>query len=321
MGPSGCGKSTLLRMIAGLESITDGELLIDDILVNQIDASDRDIAMVFQSYALFPHMTAYENMAFGLKNRKVPKNEIKQKITEVAKILDMEELLQRKPKAMSGGQRQRVALGRAMVREPKVFLLDEPLSNLDAKLRTSMRSEIVKLHQKLETTFVYVTHDQMEAMTMGNKIVVMKNGVIQQVGTPKEIYFNPQNIFVAGFIGTPQMNFIEGTYMDSGFYPIGSSKPFLPLTYDHIKDNTETILGIRAEHFTLTEKGRWSGTIRFIENLGNELHITVETSDWNIQLLINTSYTENLQIGDVVRFEIEHKQAFLFDFTTEKRLQ
>lgn len=207
VGPSGCGKSTTLRMIAGLEEITAGELRIGDIVVNDVEPKDRDIAMVFQNYALYPHMTVYENMAFGLKMRKVPKAVIKEKVMAAAETLGITEYLNRKPKEMSGGQRQRVALGRAMVREPKVFLLDEPLSNLDAKLRTAMRSEIAKLHRKLQTTFIYVTHDQVEAMTMGTRIVVMKSGFIQQIDTPRNLYNYPSNKFVAGFIGTPQMNF------------------------------------------------------------------------------------------------------------------
>lgn len=219
VGPSGCGKSTTLRMIAGLEEITDGELYIGDRLVNDVPAKDRDIAMVFQSYALYPHMTVYKNMAFGLSLQKMPKDEIDKKVREAARILDLENLLDRKPKALSGGQRQRVALGRAMVRDPAVFLLDEPLSNLDAKLRTQMRTEIIKLHQRLDTTFVYVTHDQTEAMTMGDRIVVMKDGVIQQADTPQNLYEKPDNTFVAGFIGSPQMNFIDAeiTEYDNGF--------------------------------------------------------------------------------------------------------
>ncbi|MBR6670922.1 MAG: sn-glycerol-3-phosphate ABC transporter ATP-binding protein UgpC, partial [Ruminococcus sp.] len=209
VGPSGCGKSTTLRMIAGLEEISEGELYIGDRLVNDIAPKDRDIAMVFQNYALYPHMTVFENMAFGLKLRKVPKDEIERKVNEAAKILDLSHLLDRKPKAMSGGQRQRVALGRAIVRSPKVFLLDEPLSNLDAKLRAQMRTEISKLHKKLGTTFIYVTHDQTEAMTMGDRIVVMKDGFVQQIDTPQNLYENPVNKFVAGFLGSPQMNFID----------------------------------------------------------------------------------------------------------------
>ena len=216
VGPSGCGKSTTLRMIAGLEEITSGELYIGDRLVNDVAPKDRDIAMVFQNYALYPHMTVFDNMAFGLKLRKTPKEEIKRRVEEAARILDIEHLLDRKPKALSGGQRQRVALGRAIVREPKVFLLDEPLSNLDAKLRAQMRTELSKLHQKLGTTFIYVTHDQTEAMTMADRIVVMKDGVIQQVDTPQHLYDLPCNMFVAGFIGSPQMNFIESVVVKKG---------------------------------------------------------------------------------------------------------
>ena len=216
VGPSGCGKSTTLRMIAGLEDITDGELYIGDTLVNNVEPKDRDIAMVFQNYALYPHMTVYENMAFGLKLKKTPKEEIDRRVKEAAESLEITHLLNRKPKALSGGQRQRVALGRAMVRDPHVFLLDEPLSNLDAKLRTQMRTVISKLHKKLQTTFVYVTHDQTEAMTMGDRIVVMKDGVVQQVNNPQELYDNPCNEFVAGFIGSPQMNFVDVTIQRKG---------------------------------------------------------------------------------------------------------
>lgn len=216
VGPSGCGKSTTLRMIAGLEDITAGELSIDGKVVNEVEPKDRDIAMVFQSYALYPHMSVYDNMAFGLKLRKVSKAEIDQRVREAAKILEIEEYLDRKPKALSGGQRQRVALGRAIVRNAKVFLMDEPLSNLDAKLRVQMRSEIIKLHERIGATTIYVTHDQTEAMTMASRIVVMKGGYIQQIGTPKEIYNNPANMFVAGFIGSPATNFLEGRYENKG---------------------------------------------------------------------------------------------------------
>lgn len=294
VGPSGCGKSTLLRMIAGLEDISSGELYIGENLVNKIGAAERDIAMVFQSYALFPHMTAYENMAFGLENRKFPKAEIKAKISEVAKILDMEDLLTRKPKAMSGGQRQRVALGRAMVRNPAVFLLDEPLSNLDAKLRTSMRSEIVKLHQRLQTTFIYVTHDQIEAMTMGSKIVVMKDGVIQQVGSPKEIYQNPQNIFVAGFIGTPQMNFIED------------------------EKNQDVTLGIRPEHITISQEGAHQGKITFIENIGSECYVSIS---WEGKTLVaKVPFSDDLVVNHAVCFNISQSNVYYFDTTTGERI-
>ncbi|MBR4335602.1 MAG: ABC transporter ATP-binding protein, partial [Clostridia bacterium] len=216
VGPSGCGKSTTLRMIAGLEEISEGELYIGDTLVNDIAPKDRDIAMVFQNYALYPHMTVFDNMAFGLKLRKVTKDEIKRRVEEAARILDIKHLLERRPKQLSGGQKQRVALGRAIVRNPKVFLLDEPLSNLDAKLRASMRTELTKIHQKVGTTFVYVTHDQVEAMTMATRIVVMKDGIIQQVDTPQNLYDNPCNVFVAGFIGTPQMNFVTCTLEKRG---------------------------------------------------------------------------------------------------------
>ncbi len=216
VGPSGCGKSTTLRMIAGLEEISEGELYIGEKLVNDVAPKDRDIAMVFQNYALYPHMTVFENMAFGLKLRKTPKAEIKKRVQEAARILDIEHLLERKPKALSGGQRQRVALGRAIVREPKVFLMDEPLSNLDAKLRVQMRTEISKLHQRLQTTFIYVTHDQTEALTMGTRIVVMKDGIIQQVDSPQNLYNNPVNVFVAGFIGSPQMNFCDAVVEKEG---------------------------------------------------------------------------------------------------------
>ena len=231
VGPSGCGKSTTLRMVAGLEEISEGELYIGGRLVNDVAPKDRDIAMVFQNYALYPHMTVFENMAFGLKLRKTPKDEIKKRVTEAAKILDIEHLLDRKPKALSGGQRQRVAMGRAIVRNPKVFLMDEPLSNLDAKLRVAMRTEIKKLHNKLQTTFMYVTHDQTEAMTMGTRIVVMKDGVIQQVDTPANLYTKPDNVFVAGFIGSPQMNFVTATLSKengSVYASFGDNKIMIP---------------------------------------------------------------------------------------------
>ena len=231
VGPSGCGKTTTLRMIAGLEEISDGELFIGDRLVNDVAPKDRDIAMVFQNYALYPHMTVFDNMAFGLKLRKTPKEEIKRRVEEAARILDITHLLDRRPKALSGGQKQRVALGRAIVRNPQVFLLDEPLSNLDAKLRASMRTELTKIHQRVGTTFVYVTHDQVEAMTMATRIVVMKDGLIQQVDTPQNLYDKPVNLFVAGFIGTPQMNFLNATLEQSGsdvYLVIGSSRIKLP---------------------------------------------------------------------------------------------
>ena len=237
VGPSGCGKSTTLRMIAGLEDITEGEFYIGDKLVNDVEPKDRDIAMVFQSYALYPHMTVFDNMAFALKLRKVPKDEIKAKVEEAAKILGLEELLDRKPKALSGGQRQRVALGRAIVRSPKVFLMDEPLSNLDAKLRSNMRAEIIKIHNTLGATTIYVTHDQTEAMTMADRIVVMKKGVVQQVGSPKEIYDHPENLFVAGFIGAPTMNFMKGRVAECNFVTKDGGEIEIPIGhYDRLKE-------------------------------------------------------------------------------------
>ncbi|MDW7657951.1 MAG: sn-glycerol-3-phosphate ABC transporter ATP-binding protein UgpC, partial [Bacillota bacterium] len=264
VGPSGCGKSTTLRMIAGLEEITEGEIYIGEKLVNDVQPKDRDIAMVFQNYALYPHMTVYDNMAFGLKLRKVPKDEIKRRVTEAAKILEIEHLLDRKPKALSGGQRQRVALGRAIVRDPKVFLMDEPLSNLDAKLRVQMRVEITKLHQRLQTTIIYVTHDQTEAMTMGTRIVVMKDGFIQQIDNPTNLYLHPQNTFVAGFIGMPPMNFINAKLTVKGddvFLNFNDITIALPKKYStpEVKayDGKEVITGIRPEAIT--------DDVRFVE--------------------------------------------------------
>lgn len=262
VGPSGCGKSTTLRMIAGLEHITKGELKIGDRIVNDVAPKDRDIAMVFQSYALYPHMTVYKNMAFGLELRKMPKDEIDKRVREAARVLDIEHLLKRKPKALSGGQRQRVALGRAMVRSPSVFLLDEPLSNLDAKLRTNMRTEIKKLHQRLGTTFIYVTHDQTEAMTMGDRIVVMKDGVIQQVDSPQNLYKHPQNMFVAGFIGSPQMNFLDAEVKSkNGKIFLSLAENELDVTNSFAKTNEikeyfnkSAKVGIRPEDVTVDDE-------------------------------------------------------------------
>lgn len=258
VGPSGCGKSTTLRMVAGLEEISDGELWIGDRIVNDVHPKDRDIAMVFQNYALYPHMSIYENMAFGLKLRKMPKAEIDKRVRDAAKILDIEHLLERKPKALSGGQRQRVALGRAIVREPQVFLMDEPLSNLDAKLRVQMRAEIAKLHQRLQTTVIYVTHDQTEAMTMGDRIVVMKDGIVQQVGTPQDIYNNPDNMFVASFIGSPAMNFINGQLIEEGgtlyFRSEGFNIRIPEGRHAHLREvavvGKPVVLGIRPENIS-----------------------------------------------------------------------
>ncbi len=260
VGPSGCGKSTTLRMVAGLEEITDGEIMIDGKVINDVAPKDRDIAMVFQNYALYPHMTVYENMAFGLKLRKFSKEDIKSRVEEAARVLDLTEFLDRKPKTLSGGQRQRVAVGRAIVRKPKVFLFDEPLSNLDAKLRVQMRTEISKLHKRLDATIIYVTHDQVEAMTMGTKIVVMKDGLIQQVGSPLELYNRPVNKFVAGFIGSPAMNFIEVEIQESGRVKLSNTEIILNTTdlyKDKLKEfiGKQIIMGIRPEQIKLISEG------------------------------------------------------------------
>ncbi len=330
VGSSGCGKSTTVRMIAGLEEITKGELYIDNILVNDIPPKDRDIAMIFQNYALYPHMTVYENMAFGLKLRKIPKPEIYEKVNEAAKILGIEKLLDRKPKALSGGQRQRVALGRAIVREPKVFLMDEPLSNLDAKLRVQTRSEIVKLHKRLQTTFIYVTHDQIEAMTMGDRIVVMKDGIIQQVATPQEIYKNPSNLFVAGFMGSPQMNFIDvRVEEDINCYAVfGNTKIRLTEEQTKLLKNKGYIgkvitLGIRPEDIHegnhLENELRYSkikANIEVIEMLGAETFLYLKVEDDNITARVHSknkySCTDNIEIL------FDTNRIHLFDKETEK---
>ena len=284
VGASGCGKSTILRMIAGLEEITGGEILIGDKKVNNIPPKDRDIAFVFQSYALYPHMTVRENIAFGLKMRKVPKDEIEKKVLEAAKILDLTEYLDRRPKQLSGGQRQRVALGRAIVRNPKVFLMDEPLSNLDAKLRVQMRAEIKKLHEKLQTTFIYVTHDQTEALTMGDRIVVLDKGVIQQVDTPEEIYNNPQNMFVAGFVGSPQMNFIAGEALSPEFAgKIAGVRPEKMRTGGEFKltvpvDMTELLGSEKIAYFSIGEK-KCSAKLPAEFNVEKELELSIKRDD------------------------------------------
>ena len=315
VGPSGCGKSTTLRMIAGFEDITEGNLYINGQRMNDIEPNYRDIAMVFQNYALYPHMTAYQNMAFGLKNRHVPKEEIDEKIHAAAKILDIEELLDRKPGAMSGGQRQRVALGRAIVRRPKIFLLDEPLSNLDAKLRATMRVEITRLFEKLKTTFIYVTHDQVEAMTMGSRIVVMKSGVIQQIDTPTNIFDYPKNRFVAGFLGTPQMNFYEGIGKKTGDefvfnthgvklkYPLSQLKEI----HEKVLDGNEhkMILGIRPDDIKISENGNLKTRINIIEVLGNEAIIY---SDFNLDKNENANGESETSLVIKVPGRIEAKK-------------
>lgn len=337
VGPSGCGKSTTLRMVAGLEQITAGDLFIDDVLVNDMEPKDRDIAMVFQSYALYPHMTVYENMAFGLKNRHVPKEVIHQKVMEAAKILDIEDYLDRKPKAMSGGQRQRVALGRAIVRDPKVFLLDEPLSNLDAKLRAQMRTEITKLHQKLATTFIYVTHDQVEAMTMGTRIVVMKLGYVQQIDTPMNLYNKPYNKFVAGFIGTPQMNFFDVTLkreenIVSASFVDGSNVklPFEKVSKIHdsyIHGDKMVILGVRPEHLNIVkDETGLKARVTAVEHLGNECivygEIGLGNNDFSLKdegknITIKVIEGTVINVGDVVNLEINADKIHLFDKDSE----
>ncbi len=346
VGPSGCGKSTTLRMIAGLEEISDGELYIDGKLVNDVVPKDRDIAMVFQNYALYPHMTVYDNMAFGLKLRKVPKEIINEKVQAAAEILGIKDYLSRKPKALSGGQRQRVALGRTIVREPKVFLLDEPLSNLDAKLRASMRTEISKLHARLATTFIYVTHDQVEAMTMGTRIVVMKDGFMQQVDTPQNLYDYPVNLFVAGFIGTPQMNFFKESTLtseDGKIYVnfVGNNKILLPKTVAaRIKNANEYIdigkpvtLGVRPEDIhqdqmfiSSSPETLVKARIDVIEKLGAETQVYCELDyegkessviDNSTQMIAKISSRAVVTLNDVIDLAFDAHHLHLFDGETE----
>lgn len=329
VGPSGCGKSTTLRMIAGLEEISEGELHIGDRFVNDVPPKDRDIAMVFQNYALYPHMTVFKNMAFGLELRKTPKDEIKQRVTEAARILDIEHLLDRKPKALSGGQRQRVALGRAMVRNPAVFLLDEPLSNLDAKLRASMRTELIKLHQRLGTTFVYVTHDQTEAMTMGDRIVVMKDGIIQQVDTPQNLYDSPCNAFVAGFIGSPQMNFVDGMLEKEGedyYFALGEDKLYIDA--NKINDKMAEYvgkpvkMGIRPEDIKDDEaflaahpKSVLQAEVEVSELMGNEVYLYLNYQDTKLTARVGADTRSHR--GSTVKMGIDTRKIHLFDPETE----
>lgn len=333
VGPSGCGKSTTLRMIAGLEDISGGELFIDDVKVNDVDPKDRDIAMVFQNYALYPHMTVYDNMAFGLKLRKVPKPEIDKMVREAARILDLEPLLDRKPKALSGGQRQRVAMGRAIVRNPKVFLMDEPLSNLDAKLRGQMRVEISRLHQRLGTTIIYVTHDQTEAMTLGTRIVVMNAGVVQQVDTPQALYDSPCNLFVAGFIGSPQMNFLDAICCVEGEdvilslqdadirLPREKAKKLIEQGYDGKK----VVLGIRPEDIhdepEYLEAHRdtvITAKIRVYEMLGAEVFLYFDYADAHMTARVKPSTTA--RTNDVVDFALDPDKIHVFDKETERAI-
>ncbi len=328
VGPSGCGKSTNLRMLAGLEEISDGDILIGDRVVNDVPPKDRDIAMVFQSYALYPHMSVYDNMAFGLKLRKMPKAEIDRRVKEAADNIGLSNLLDRKPKALSGGQRQRVALGRAIVREPAVFLMDEPLSNLDAKLRVSARAEISKLHQKLGTTFIYVTHDQVEAMTMGDRIAVLADGILQQADTPRNLYNEPVNIFVAGFIGSPAMNFFNGTlvseegrqFVDTGDFrvriPENRKAAFEPYV------GKEVIMGIRPEHVHAPEyapvnieAAPISATVEVVELLGHELHLYLNSGKNSLVGTVDPRF--GVHTGNKIDVVFDMDNVHLFDKATE----
>lgn len=334
VGPSGCGKSTTLRMIAGLEEISDGELYIGDKLVNDVDPKDRDIAMVFQNYALYPHLTVYDNMAFALKLRKLPKDEIDQKVKEAARILDLGPLLDRKPKALSGGQRQRVALGRAIVRNPKVFLMDEPLSNLDAKLRTSMRTEITKLHKSLGTTFIYVTHDQVEAMTMADRIVVMKDGVVQQIATPQEVYDTPNNMFVAGFIGAPQMNFIDVTLVEkdgeifakNDSLNIKLNKGECSALIERNYIGKEVVLGIRPEDIHIEDifidnslDSTFEATVEIGELMGAEIYAYLKAGDNSITARFDGRYRVNM--GDKLKLAMDKHRIHIFDKETQEAIR
>lgn len=334
VGSSGCGKSTILRLISGLEEITSGDIYIDDKIVNDIHPKDRDIAFVFQSYALYPHMSVYDNIAFGLKMRNYDKATIDEKVKKAARALNLEELLDRKPKQLSGGQRQRVALGRAIVRNPKVFLMDEPLSNLDAKLRNQMRAELILLRKRINTTFIYVTHDQTEAMTLGDRIVIMKDGVAQQIGTPQELFYQPSNLFVATFIGSPQMNIINCKLLDDFTVLIGEKKVSLnEKSIETMKENNvksqNIVLGIRPEHIELCEAdstNALSGTIKVVELMGSSMHVHVETSfAKNIVIVVPTTNLsseelEKITTGNMVYFNWQTRLAHLFSEQTQANL-
>ena len=343
VGPSGCGKSTTLRMIAGLEDITSGELYIGDRLVNDVEPKDRDIAMVFQNYALYPHMTVYENMAFSLKLRKfpqtgedgkvryvkMPKDEIDRKVRQAAEILDITEYLDRKPKALSGGQRQRVAIGRAIVRDPAVFLMDEPLSNLDAKLRNQMRAEIIKLRQRIDTTFIYVTHDQTEAMTLGDRIVIMKDGFIQQIGTPQEVFDHPANLFVAGFIGVPQMNFLDARLVKrNGLYAVEVSGISVTLSDDKQQrlianrvEEQEVTLGVRPDHIVLCADGV-KGKVDVSELMGSSVHLHITADGKDVVVIVPTNGdADHFPMGSEVNLIFGGNVAHVFDKKTGKNLE
>ena len=333
VGPSGCGKSTTLRMVAGLEEITEGELYVGDKLVNDVAPKDRDIAMVFQNYALYPHMTVYDNLAFALKLRKTPKDEIDKKVKEAAEILDITEYLNRKPKALSGGQRQRVAIGRAIVRDPKVMLMDEPLSNLDAKLRNQMRAEIIKLRERINTTFIYVTHDQTEAMTLGDRIVIMKDGYIQQIGTPQEVFNHPYNLFVAEFIGSPKMNIFDAELIkENGKYAVQLGGATVELSEEKqaalAANNVEPQaikLGIRPEHITLEDSGV-DAVVDVSEMMGSSVHLHVTALGQDVVIVVNTmnmTFAEvaELKMGKAVKFAFGGNNCHVFSKETGINLE
>ena len=329
VGPSGCGKSTTLRMVAGLEEISGGELVIDGKVMNDVAPKDRDIAMVFQNYALYPHMTVYDNMAFSLKLRKEPKDVIDKKVREAAEILDITQYLERKPKALSGGQRQRVAIGRAIVRDPKVMLMDEPLSNLDAKLRNEMRAEIIKLRQRINTTFMYVTHDQTEAMTLGDRIVIMKDGYIQQIGTPQDVFNHPANLFVAGFIGMPVMNFFDAELKREGdkfFVEVGGIRVELAGEKEErlLKNNVQSqpiTLGVRPEHTDVADSGI-TAKVEVAEMMGSSVHLHVNANGRDVIIIVPTiDMKGNYNLGDTVHFSFKGNVAHVFSKETEKNLE
>ena len=316
VGPSGCGKSTLLRMVAGLESITDGEISIDGEVVNRLEPMDRNIAMVFQNYALYPHMTVRNNMAYGLKNRRTPKDQIESKVREAAEILELGELLDRKPSQLSGGQRQRVAMGRAIVRNPKVFLFDEPLSNLDAKLRVNMRLEIRKLQRRLGITTIYVTHDQVEAMTMADRLVVMNQGVAEQIGTPRDVYHAPATKFVAGFIGSPSMNFVTATRTDQGVRALGID---IPVAMPDGQDAVE--LGVRPEHLKISDDGAIEVTVEAVENLGVDTIVYGRTAAHEAEpIALRVDGDRDFDIQALVRADLDPGTVHLFNTKTGQRL-
>ena len=328
VGPSGCGKSTTLRMVAGLEEITGGELYIDGNLVNSVEPKDRDIAMVFQSYALYPHMTVYDNMAYSLKIKNVPKDQIDKKVREAAEILDISQYLNRKPKALSGGQRQRVAIGRAIVRDPKVLLMDEPLSNLDAKLRNQMRAEIIKLRNRINTTFIYVTHDQTEAMTLGDRIVVMKDGFIQQIGTPQEVFDHPSNLFVAGFIGTPQMNFFDARLaLKDGEYYVEIDDISVKLSEEKQKrlrekgvKEQEVTLGVRPEHMNIADKGI-KGRIDVTELMGSSCHLHMTIKDKDAIVIVPREGNIENHMGQEIYLDFSGNVAHVFSKEDDHNLE